>query len=364
GTRGRSRSSGPACPARGGRRARRARAAGGRGAAPTPRSARWCGGWWVRSWCSSLSRGSPGTCGGHPASVGAVFLNHSRVGTIPRARQQGQACLTCGVVTFSHLVRGRRPPLAAGRSRWSAGVMTDDRTPAAPSNRLPQRTLGSGDAALTVSAVGFGGMSVTDAYGPADAAEAEAVLRRALELGVTLVDTADVYGHGRNEELVGRVLGAHRDEIVLASKFGLPPAEGHPDGRPVDGRPAYVRAAIDASLRRLGTDHLDLYYLHRIDPQVPVEETVGALAELVAAGKVRAIGLSEPSAATVRRAHAVHPVTAVQSEYSLWTRDPEDEVLPTLRELGIGFVPFSPLGRGILTGTVDSTDGFAEDDVR
>ncbi len=242
--------------------------------------------------------------------------------------------------------------------------MTDDRTPAAPSNRLPQRTLGSGDAALTVSAVGFGGMSVTDAYGPADAAEAEAVLRRALELGVTLVDTADVYGHGRNEELVGRVLGAHRDEIVLASKFGLPPAEGHPDGRPVDGRPAYVRAAIDASLRRLGTDHLDLYYLHRIDPQVPVEETVGALAELVAAGKVRAIGLSEPSAATVRRAHAVHPVTAVQSEYSLWTRDPEDEVLPTLRELGIGFVPFSPLGRGILTGTVDSTDGFAEDDVR
>ncbi|TWG86100.1 aryl-alcohol dehydrogenase-like predicted oxidoreductase [Cellulosimicrobium cellulans J34] len=263
--------------------------------------------------------------------------------------------------------------------------MTDDRTPAAPSNRLPQRTLGSGDAALTVSAVGFGGMSVTDAYGPADAAEAEAVLRRALELGVTLVDTADVYGHGRNEELVGRVLGAHRDEIVLASKFGLPPAEGHPDGRPVDGRPAYVRAAFDASLRRLvtftgpdgtplfdlpdaprppGTDHLDLYYLHRIDPQVPVEETVGALAELVAAGKVRAIGLSEPSAATVRRAHAVHPVTAVQSEYSLWTRDPEDEVLPTLRELGIGFVPFSPLGRGILTGTVDSTDGFAEDDVR
>ncbi|MFI2704418.1 aldo/keto reductase [Cellulosimicrobium composti] len=242
--------------------------------------------------------------------------------------------------------------------------MTDDRTPASPSNRLPQRTLGSGDAALTVSAVGFGGMSVTDAYGPADAAEAEAVLRRALELGVTLVDTADVYGHGRNEELVGRVLGAHRDEIVLASKFGLPPAEGHPDGRPVDGRPAYVRAAIDASLRRLGTDHLDLYYLHRIDPQVPVEETVGALAELVAAGKVRAIGLSEPSAATVRRAHAVHPVTAVQSEYSLWTCDPEDEVLPTLRELGIGFVPFSPLGRGILTGTVDSTDGFAEDDVR
>ncbi|MGN0111286.1 MAG: aldo/keto reductase, partial [Cellulosimicrobium funkei] len=170
--------------------------------------------------------------------------------------------------------------------------------------------------------------------------------------------------HGRNEELFGRVLGPHRDEIVLASKFGLPPAGGHPDGRPVDGRPEYVRAAVDASLRRLGTDRLDLYYLHRVDPQVPIEDTVGALAELVEAGKVRGIGLSEPSAATVRRAHAVHPVTAVQSEYSLWTRDPEDEVLPTLRELGVGFVPFSPLGRGILTGTVDATDGFAEDDVR
>ncbi|NEB06673.1 aldo/keto reductase, partial [Streptomyces sp. SID13726] len=148
--------------------------------------------------------------------------------------------------------------------------MTDDLTPAAP-HLLPQRTLGAGDAALTVAAVGFGGMSVTDAYGPADATEAEAVLRRALELGVTLIDTADVYGHGRNEELIGRVLGAHRDQIVLASKFGLPPAGGHPDGRRVDGRPAYVRAAVDASLRRLGTDRLDLYYLHRVDPQVPIE---------------------------------------------------------------------------------------------
>lgn len=226
------------------------------------------------------------------------------------------------------------------------------------------RTLGSGPHALTVSAVGFGGMSVADSYGPADAAEAEAVLLRALDLGVTLIDTADVYGHGRNEELIGRVLGPRRDEIVLASKLGLPPAGGHPDGRPVDGRPEYVRRAIDRSLARLGTDHLDLYYLHRVDPQVPVEETVGALGELVTAGKVRAIGLSEAGAETVRRAHAVHPVTAVQSEYSLWTRDPEDAVLPVLRELGIGFVPFSPLGRGILTGTVDSTDTLAADDVR
>lgn len=181
---------------------------------------------------------------------------------------------------------------------------------------------------------------------------------------MTLIDTADVYGHGRAEELIGRVLGPQRDRIVLASKLGLPPAGGHPDGRPVDGRPEYVRRAVDRSLGRLGTDHLDLYYLHRVDPQVPVEETVGALGELVTAGKVRAIGLSEAGAETVRRAHAVHPVTAVQSEYSLWTRDPEDAVLPALRELGIGFVPFSPLGRGILAGTVDSTDSLAADDVR
>ncbi|HWV76016.1 MAG TPA: aldo/keto reductase [Isoptericola sp.] len=238
--------------------------------------------------------------------------------------------------------------------------MTTPPTGAEP-RALPTRTLGSGDHALTVSALGFGGMSVADSYGPADAAEAEAVLRRTLELGVTLIDTADVYGAGRNEELIGRVLGPHRDRIVLASKFGL---GTHPDGRPVDGRPEYLRAAVDRSLTRLGTDRLDLYYLHRVDPQVPVEETVGALAELVAAGKVRAIGLSEAGAATVRRAHAVHPVTAVQSEYSLWTRDPEDAVLPALRELGIGFVPFSPLGRGILTGTVDQVTDLAADDVR
>jgi len=231
---------------------------------------------------------------------------------------------------------------------------------------LPTRTLGGAAPAgpLTVSAIGFGGMSVADAYGPADEREATDTLHAALDAGVTLFDTADVYGHGRNEELLGRILGPHRDRVVIASKLGLPPAGGHPDGRPVDGRPAYVRRAIDASLSRLGTDRLDLYYLHRVDPQVPVEDTVGALAELVDAGKVLHVGLSEASVETVRRAHAVHPVTAVQSEYSLWTRDPEDEVLPALTELGIGFVPFSPLGRGILTGTVDLTEGFAADDVR
>lgn len=231
---------------------------------------------------------------------------------------------------------------------------------------LPTRTLGGAAPAgpLVVSAIGFGGMSATDAYGPADEREATDTLHAALDAGVTLFDTADVYGHGRNEELLGRVLGPHRDDVVIASKLGLPPAGGHPDGRPVDGRPEYVRRAIDASLARLGTDRLDLYYLHRVDPQVPVEDTVGALAELVAAGKVLHVGLSEASADTVRRAHAVHPVTAVQSEYSLWTRDPEDEVLPALAELGVGFVPFSPLGRGILTGTVEATDDFAADDVR
>ncbi|MBM7480777.1 aldo/keto reductase [Oerskovia jenensis] len=231
---------------------------------------------------------------------------------------------------------------------------------------LPTRTLGGAAPAgpLVVSAIGFGGMSATDAYGPADEREATDTLHAALDAGVTLFDTADVYGHGRNEQLLGRVLRSRRDDVVIASKLGLPPAGGHPDGRPVDGRPEYVRRAIDASLVRLGTDRLDLYYLHRVDPQVPVEDTVGALAELVAAGKVLHLGLSEVSAETVRRAHAVHPVTAVQSEYSLWTRDPEDEVLPALTELGVGFVPFSPLGRGILTGTVEATDDFAADDVR
>ena len=184
---------------------------------------------------------------------------------------------------------------------------------------LPTRTLGGAAPAgpLTVSAIGFGGMSVTDAYGPADEREATDTLHAALDAGVTLFDTADVYGHGRNEELLGRVLGPHRDRVVIASKLGLPPAGGH-----ADGRPAYVRRAIDASLSRLGTDRLDLYYLHRVDPQVPVEDTVGALAELVTAGKVLHVGLSEASAETVRRAHAVHPVTAVPSEDARWARGP------------------------------------------
>jgi len=208
------------------------------------------------------------------------------------------------------------------------------------------RTLGP----LTVSPVGLGGMSLTGAYGTADRDESVATVQRALELGVTFFDTADVYADGENERLLGPLLAPHRDAVVLATKVGL-----GVQGREVDGRPEHVRRAIDASLERLGWDHVDLYYLHRVDPQVPIEETVGALAEVVAAGKARYIGLSEASAATIRRAHAVHPLAAVQSEYSLFHRGVEDEVLPTLRELGIGFVPFSPLGRGILSGTVTST---------
>ena len=185
-------------------------------------------------------------------------------------------------------------------------------------------------------------------------------IQRALELGITFLDTAEIYGPYTNEELVGRAIAGRRDEVVLATKFGLMSG----GKRQIDSSPATVRSALEGSLRRLQTDYVDLYYQHRVDPSTPIEETVGALAELVAAGKVRQIGLSEAAPATIRRAHAVHPVTAVQSEYSLWTRDPEAEVLPVLRELGIGFVPYSPLGRGFLTGEIRSTDQLAADDFR
>jgi aryl-alcohol dehydrogenase-like predicted oxidoreductase len=205
-------------------------------------------------------------------------------------------------------------------------------------------------------------MSMTDfAYGPADEAEALATIARALDLGVTFLDTADVYGLTENEKLVGRAIADRRDEVVLATKFG----NVFRDGRQrVDGSPAYVPQACDGSLQRLGVDHIDLYYLHRPDTSVPIEDTVGAMAELVTAGKVRHLGLSEASAATIRRAVAVHPIAAVQSEWSLFSRDIEDEVVPTCRELGIGLVPFSPLGRGMLTGTVTSLDGLADNDFR
>jgi len=207
-------------------------------------------------------------------------------------------------------------------------------------------------------------MSMSGVYGPADDDEGVATIRRALELGVSLLDTADVYGLGHNEELVGRAITGRRDEVVLATKFGIVRRADDRSFRSINGRPEYVRSACDASLQRLGVDHIDLYYQHRADPDVPIEDTVGAMSELAAAGKVHHLGLSEAAADTIRRAHGVHPISALQSEWSLWTRDLEAEVVPTARELGVGIVPYSPLGRGFLTGTVNSTDDLARGDFR
>ncbi len=217
---------------------------------------------------------------------------------------------------------------------------------------------------LTVSAVGLGCMGMSEFYGTTDEDEGIRTIRRALDLGVTLLDTADMYGPFTNERLVGRAIARRRDDVVLATKFGNVRDPENPGLRRVDGSPEYVRKACDASLERLGVDHIDLYYQHRVDRSVPIEDTVGAMAELVTAGKVRRLGLSEASAATIRRAHAVHPITALQTEFSLWTRHIEAEILPTIRELGIGLVPYSPLGRGFLTGTITSTDSLAADDFR
>jgi aryl-alcohol dehydrogenase-like predicted oxidoreductase len=221
------------------------------------------------------------------------------------------------------------------------------------------RKLGQG---LQVSDQGLGCMGMSAWYGQTDDGESIATIHRALELGITFLDSADVYGQGRNEQLVGRAIAGRRDEVVLATKFGN---RWFDDGsRTIDGSPEYVRSALDASLQRLGVDHVDLYYQHRVDANTPIEETVGARAELVRAGKVKHIGLSEAGADTIRRAHAVHPITALQSEYSLWTRDPEGAVLDTCRELGIGFVAYSPLGRGFLAGRFASPDELDEGDFR
>jgi len=226
---------------------------------------------------------------------------------------------------------------------------------------LGRRSLGAGGP--QVSAEGLGCMGMSEFYGSADEAEAREVIRRALDLGVDFLDTADMYGPFTNERLVGSAIAGRREEVVLATKFGNVRGErGERLG--VRGDPDYVRSACEASLRRLGVDHVDLYYQHRVDPKVPIEETVGAMAELVAAGKVRHLGLSEAAPETVRRAHATHPIAALQTEYSLWSRDPEDELLPTVRDLGIAFVAYSPLGRGFLTGRFRRLEDLPEDDFR
>lgn len=227
---------------------------------------------------------------------------------------------------------------------------------------MNRRRLGS--QGLEVSAEGLGCMGMTWAYGPGDEESGLATIHRALELGITFLDTAEVYGPHTNEELVGRAIAGRREQFEIATKFGFVINPDAPSGRATDGTPENVRRACEGSLKRLGVDHIDLFYQHRVDPNVPIEETVGAMAELVRAGKVRYLGLSEASAETIRRAHATHPITAVQSEYSLWTRDPEDEVLATLRELGIGLVAYSPLGRGFLTGQIRSLEDLPEDDWR
>ena len=225
---------------------------------------------------------------------------------------------------------------------------------------MKTRTLGQ---SLEVSAIGLGGMGMSEFYGTSDEGEAIATIQRALDLGVTLLDTADMYGPFTNEKLVGRAIEGRRDEVVVATKFGN---ERRADGSfvGINGAPEYVRQACDASLERLGVDHIDLYYQHRVDRDTPIEETVGAMKELVEAGKVKHLGLSEAAPETIRRAYAVHPITALQTEYSLWSRDPEDEILPTVRELGIGFVAYSPLGRGFLSGQIKSIDDLDEGDFR
>jgi aryl-alcohol dehydrogenase-like predicted oxidoreductase len=227
---------------------------------------------------------------------------------------------------------------------------------------MEQRTLGR--EGLTSAAQGLGCMGMSEFYGTTDDAESAATIRLALELGVTMLDTADQYGLGANEVLVGQTIANGREQVVLATKFGVVRDPERPTHRTINGRPDYVRSACEASLRRLATDYIDLYYQHRVDHDVPIEETVGAMAQLVQEGKVRYLGLSEASAETIRRAHAVHPISALQSEYSLWSRDIEEEVLPTIRELGIGLVAYSPLGRGFLTGQITSPEDLAPDDFR
>jgi aryl-alcohol dehydrogenase-like predicted oxidoreductase len=227
---------------------------------------------------------------------------------------------------------------------------------------MEQVKLGSQGA--VVSRMGLGCMGMSEFYGPRNDEESAATILRALDLGISFLDTADTYGIGDNEELIGRTIRSRRDEVFLATKFANIRKKDDPTYWVISGKPEYVKSACDASLKRLGIDHIDLYYQHRVDPEVPIEDTVGAMADLVRAGKVKYLGLSEASAATIRRAHKVHPITALQSEFSLWERHVEDEILPAIRELGIGFVPYSPLGRGFLTGTFQKPSDFPQGDTR
>jgi len=226
------------------------------------------------------------------------------------------------------------------------------------------RTVKLGSQGAMVSREGLGCMGMSEFYGPRNDVESAATLLRALDLGVNFLDTSDAYGIGDNEELVGKTIRGRRDEVFLATKFGFVRSKTDPTVFAVNGTPAFVHARCDASLKRLGVDHIDLYYQHRVDPATPIEETVGAMAELVTAGKVKYLGLSEASPATIRRAHAVHPITALQTEYSLWEREMEGEILPTVRALGIGFVAYSPLGRGFLTGTITKPSDLGDEDAR